>query len=53
VIHNRDSAIFRPYTIRGVPTSFILDADSQLPFVEVGFTIAVGLRLRMWWAELR
>ena len=53
VIHDRDLAISRQYAIRGVPTSYILDADGNIRFVEMGFTTGIGLRFRLWWAGLR
>ena len=53
VIHDRDLSISRQYAIRGVPTSYILDADGNIRFVEMGFTTGIGLRLRLWWAGMR
>jgi thiol-disulfide isomerase/thioredoxin len=46
----RDPAgdIARHYAIRGVPTSFILDRESNIRFVETGYTTGIGLRLRLW-----
>ena len=52
VLHDPDLAIARLYSIRGIPTSFILDAAGRIRFVEVGFTTAIGFRLRIWWAGL-
>lgn len=49
-IHDRDFSIARQYRIRGVPTSFVLDADGNIRFVETGYTTGIGLRLRLWWA---
>lgn len=40
----------KSYGIRGVPSSFIIDANQQVRFVEVGYTTEWGLRLRLWWA---
>jgi thiol-disulfide isomerase/thioredoxin len=36
--------------VRGVPTTFVVDADGQIRFVTTGFTTDVGLRLRLWLA---
>ena len=52
VIHDPDSQIARRYAIRGVPSSFVIDADGNIRFVEVGYTTGIGLRLRLWWAGL-
>jgi peroxiredoxin len=53
VIHDRDFAIARQYSIRAVPSSFILDTDGRIRFVETGYTTGIGLRLRLWWAGLQ
>jgi thiol-disulfide isomerase/thioredoxin len=50
VIHDPDYTIARRYAIRGVPSSFILDAMGNIRFVETGYTTNPGLRLRLWWA---
>jgi len=47
VIHDRDFAIFRQFSIRGRATSFILDTDSQIRFVGARYRTGIGLRLRM------
>jgi thiol-disulfide isomerase/thioredoxin len=36
--------------VRGVPTTFVVDADGQIRFVTTGFTTDIGLRLRLWLA---
>ena len=33
------------------PSTFIYDKNGKLIFSEVGYTSALGLRLRMWWAS--
>lgn len=50
VLHDPGYDIARNYAIRGVPTSFILDPDGNIRFVEQGYTTGIGLRLRLWWA---
>jgi thiol-disulfide isomerase/thioredoxin len=49
VIHDPDYSIAHDYGVRGVPSSFILDADGNIRFVETGYTSGTGLRLRLWW----
>ncbi len=36
--------------IRGVPSSFVVDADGQIRHVAVGYTTELGLRIRLWLA---
>ena len=50
VLHDPGYDTARNYAIRGVPTSFILDPDGNIRFVEQGYTTGIGLRLRLWWA---
>lgn len=47
VINDADGRLAQRWGIRGVPTSFILDATGHIRFVEVGYTTEAGLRLRL------
>lgn len=38
------------YGVRGVPVSFVLDAQGNVRFSELGYATETGLRLRLWWA---
>jgi len=50
VLHDPDYRIARQYAIRGVPSSFIVDGEGNIRFVESGYTSSIGLRMRLWWA---
>ena len=50
VLHDPDYRIAHRYAIRGVPSSFIVDAGGNIRFVDTGYTTSPGLRLRLWWA---
>jgi peroxiredoxin len=52
VIHDRDHAISSRYGIRGVPTTFVIDASGRIRFVTRGYTPGIGLHLRLWWVGL-
>lgn len=52
VLHDPASVIAQRYSIKGVPSSFIIDPEGEIRFVEVGYTTGIGLRLRLWWAGL-
>ncbi len=39
------------YHVKGVPTNYIIDADGNIRYVEVGYTSGWGLRIRMWMAS--
>ncbi|HBE91825.1 MAG TPA: protein disulfide oxidoreductase [Gammaproteobacteria bacterium] len=40
------------YHVKGVPTNYIIDADGNIRYVEVGYTTGIGLRIRMWLASM-
>ena len=39
------------YRVKGVPTTYIIDAKGNIRYVEVGYTSGLGLRVRMWLAS--
>ena len=49
-IQDADGSIGRRFGVKGVPTSFVIDADDRIRFVSMGYTTEWGLRLRLWWA---
>lgn len=51
VLNDPDGQLAARWGIRGVPTSFIVDATGRIRFVEVGYTTELGLRARLWWAR--
>jgi thiol-disulfide isomerase/thioredoxin len=52
-VHNdTQSKIANSYNIAVYPTSFIYDKNGKLVFTEVGYSSTLGLKLRMWWANL-
>lgn len=50
VLRDPDGVLAARYGVRGVPASFIVDADGTIRFTEVGYTTEAGLRLRLWLA---
>ncbi len=51
VVVDRGGTLAQAYGVRGVPASFIVDAQGDIRFVEVGYTTGLGLRARLWWAD--
>ncbi|WP_297527522.1 protein disulfide oxidoreductase [Thiohalobacter sp.] len=51
VIRDPEGELAARYGVRGVPASFVVDADGNIRFTTIGYTTEAGLRLRMWWAE--
>jgi peroxiredoxin len=53
VINDPEGVISQSYGLRGVPSSFIIDAKNQIRFSESGYTSGVGLQLRLWLAKFQ
>ncbi|WP_373017680.1 redoxin domain-containing protein [Thiomicrorhabdus sp.] len=52
IVNDLDGQILKRFGAKAVPADFIIDANGEIQFVEVGFTTEFGLRLRLWWAGL-
>ncbi len=52
VMLDNDGSLAQKFGIKGVPTSFILDSNGEIKFVETGYSSELGLRLRLWWSSL-
>lgn len=52
VIADEDGIEAQKWSVKGVPTSFIIMPDGKISFVEVGYTTEIGLRIRLWWAGI-
>jgi thiol-disulfide isomerase/thioredoxin len=50
VIADEYGELAKLWSVRGVPASFIVSADGNINFVEVGYTSEIGLRARLWWS---
>ena len=50
-ISDPNSRLADLYGVTGVPTTFIIDANGNIRFREVGLTSSWGLRARLWYAE--
>ncbi len=52
IVNDFDGKWMQRFGAKAVPASFIIAPNGDIAFVEVGFTSAWGLRLRLWWAGL-
>jgi peroxiredoxin len=50
VIADPQGRLAHRWGVGGVPTTFILDRENNIRFVEVGYTTGLGLRARLWWS---
>lgn len=51
VLVDEDGSIARLYGVQGVPSSFVMNSNGFIQFVEQGYTTETGLRLRLWWLK--
>ncbi|RDH82349.1 MAG: protein disulfide oxidoreductase [endosymbiont of Galathealinum brachiosum] len=51
VIVDEDGEWAKVYGVKAVPSSFIIDPQGVIQFIEKGYTSEIGLRLRLWWLE--
>ena len=52
IVNDLEGKWLTTFGAKAVPADFIIDPQGNIAFVEVGFTTAWGLRLRLWWAGL-
>lgn len=52
VIVDQSGILAKEWGVVGFPSSFIVDENNDIRFVEVGFTTELGLRLRLWFASV-
>jgi thiol-disulfide isomerase/thioredoxin len=52
VLNDSDGRISSAWGVHAVPASFIISPNGRIRFVEVGYTTALGLRLRLWLAGM-
>ncbi len=52
VLNDADGSLSNAWGVHAVPASFIIAPDGKIRFVEVGYTTAWGIRLRLWLAGM-
>jgi thiol-disulfide isomerase/thioredoxin len=52
IVNDTNGQWLAQFGAKAVPADFIVGPNGQIEFVEVGFTTAWGLRLRLWWLGL-
>ena len=50
VIFDENNEWAKLYNVNAVPSSFIIDTQGNIRFVEKGYTSSIGMKLRLWWA---
>jgi len=49
-IIDSDNKIADLFSVNSVPTTYIIDANGNIRFAEVGLTSSWGIKARLWWA---
>ncbi|SFV55199.1 Membrane protein, suppressor for copper-sensitivity ScsD [hydrothermal vent metagenome] len=52
IINDRTGTLANLYGVKATPTSFIINKSGDITFKEVGYTTELGLRFRLWLANL-
>lgn len=52
VVNDSDGSLGERFGVRGVPAFFILNTQGDIVFTTVGYSTEMGLRLRLWLADL-
>ncbi len=52
VMLDTSGKLAQSFGLTGVPSSFILDPNGEITFVETGYSTEAGLRLRLWLSAL-
>ena len=52
VLNDPDGLISSEWGVHAVPASFVLDGKGKIRFVEFGYTTGIGLRARLWLAQI-
>ncbi len=52
IINDQYGTLANAYGVSATPSSFIIDKQGNIKFIEIGYTTELGLRLRLWWANL-
>ncbi|MCF6253458.1 MAG: redoxin domain-containing protein [Thiomicrorhabdus sp.] len=50
IVNDVSGKWMQTFGAKAVPADFIIAPNGDISFIEVGFTSAWGLRLRLWWA---
>ena len=51
VIFDENNEWAKLYNVSAVPSTFIIDIQGNIRFVEKGYTSSIGMKLRLWWAH--
>lgn len=52
IVNDLEGHWLKTFGAKAVPADFVVAPNGEIKFIEVGFTTAWGLRLRLWWAGL-
>ncbi len=52
IINDNSGSLARLFGVRATPSSFFVNPEGQIQFIEIGYVTTLGYRLRLWWAGL-
>jgi len=51
IVNDFDGKWMQAFGAKAVPADFIVNAQGEIEFIEVGYSSELGLRLRLWWSS--
>lgn len=52
IVNDNSGSLAKLFGVRATPSSFFVNPQGQIQFVEVGYVTTLGYKLRLWWAGL-
>ncbi len=52
IINDNSGSLARLFGVKATPSSFFINPEGEIQFVEIGYVTTLGYRLRLWWAGL-
>jgi thiol-disulfide isomerase/thioredoxin len=52
IINDNNASLAKILGVKATPTSFFINQQNQIEFIEIGYTSTIGYKLRLWWASL-
>lgn len=52
IVNDNSGSLAALFGVRATPSSFFVNPQGEIQFIEVGYVTTLGYRIRLWWAGL-